>query len=141
MERRSRKLETGNLALSFFQRTKFNQLFLLNNLPTRPVTGCTATLANQGVPHKLTKILSGNNAFVTAYAVAASTKIRIPPCPRFHHLSLLVISIFPTTTSPSRAPLSRPKPNQPFFLKSRPSFSMPSCAHFPSAKQGGSRFV
>jgi hypothetical protein len=112
--------------------------FRLASTPlTQFLTGTTVLVANHGVPHTLNMILSGRRALVIAYAVANSTTTLTPPSLTFHALSLLLISIF---ASSSASAASSPRIH-PFRLKYLPNFSTPESTHVPSENHRGSQWV
>ncbi|GAB7330505.1 hypothetical protein MBLNU13_g02104t1 [Cladosporium sp. NU13] len=100
-----------------------------------PATGKIVHLANAGVAHTLNTNLTGNNNFVTAYAVASSTTILTPPSPRPHHLPALL----PKRPSFASSPITSPSSIQPFRLRYLPNFSTPAFTKAPSAIHGGSQ--
>ena len=66
----SKLVNYGKTAYSLHHQHCYVFFLLVNILLMRLVDGTIAILANQGVTETLRIILSGNNAFVIAYAVA-----------------------------------------------------------------------
>jgi hypothetical protein len=103
---------------------------------TLPQTLPTITLANQGVAHTLSMSRNGNSAFVTAYAAATSTTIRIPGLSRFHFWACAcarpssVPVLLPLVPLRAASPASSsPSPNHPFLRKYLSNFSMPGARY------------
>jgi len=118
-----------------FEVNSDRSIHLRNNRLTPLPTGAMTTLANHGVAHTLPTILTGNSAFVTAYAVANSNTNRTPFFSSVFSIAPSVTVIPPVTSSASTS-----SPTHPFFLNhlvnrlvpsSNPLYSFRSGNQFP----------